>query len=169
MPDTQLSTQLIVSFWGAIAAGVMQVSVMALLAFRLPTFRWVASFVVSAIFGGGIGLILQYKGMHPHVAGVISAFLGALPAVLVPMLITNQVLKKAGVDFDDLNIMLSKVRCLDDDEDLEDEIIVAKVTSKEAIKVDVKQEPKPKKVVKKASSIKELVPNELIELSEPEA
>lgn len=130
------ATELIVSLWGAIAAGIMQICVILLLSFKLTKVQYVASFLISALFGGGIGIILQYKGTDPYLAGVISAFLGALPAVLVPMIITKQVLKKAGTSFDEINQMLGQIRKLDDpDQETAPEASMVPIPSKRDVDI----------------------------------
>lgn len=83
----------------ALLAGLMQVSVLILLAVRLKPLQIVAAYCVSMLLGGIVTTVLLVK-LHwdPFLAGSVGVASGIAPAIIVPFVLLHYGLKKLGVD-----------------------------------------------------------------------
>ena len=101
------------SLWIAITsglfAGVMQLSTIFVLGLKMARGQIVGSLFISVMFGFGVAQGAQtWFHLEPFFAGTIGALSGALPAVFVPMIVTNRILKQLGIqnkDLSDLNTL----------------------------------------------------------------
>ena len=83
----------------ALLAGLMQVSVLILLAVRLRPIQIVAAYFVSMLCGGIVTTVLLVKlQLDPFLAGSIGVASGIAPAIIVPFVLLHFGLKKLGVD-----------------------------------------------------------------------
>lgn len=111
MSKTVIVSTLTTATVAAVLAGVLQVSTVLVLALRMRPAQFVAAFLLSTIFGGGLTVVaLEQFHLPAFLAGVAGSFSGALPAVLIPLVVMRLALKRLGVDSADLTQLFDVVQ-----------------------------------------------------------
>ncbi|MFB9994067.1 hypothetical protein ACFFLM_19090 [Deinococcus oregonensis] len=112
MPDKQLISALL----AAGLAGIMQISVVLVLAMKMRPLQYLGAFLLSTITGGGLTVLLQEQAhWSPFLAGVFGAFSGALPAVIVPLIIMRVAFKRLGIESNDITQLFNVIRGMQTD------------------------------------------------------
>lgn len=115
MSKTVVVSTLAAGLFAAGLAGVLQISTVLVLALKMRPVQYVGAFLVSTIFGGGLTVIfLEQLHLNAFLAGVFGSFSGALPAVLVPLIVMRTALKRLGVTDADLSQLFNAVQEMQD-------------------------------------------------------
>jgi hypothetical protein len=116
MPEKQLIPALIPALLAAGLAGVMQISVVLVLAMKMRPLQYLGAFFLSTTTGGGLTVLLQEQAhWSPFLAGVFGAFSGALPAIIVPLIIMRLTFKRLGIEGTDLTQLFNVIRGMQTD------------------------------------------------------
>lgn len=111
MPEKTVIPALNAGLLAAGLAGVMQISVVLVLALKMRPVQYLGSFLLSTITGGLLTVLLQeYAHWSPFLAGVFGAFSGALPAVVLPLIIMRLAFKRLGITDADLTQVFDAVQ-----------------------------------------------------------
>lgn len=111
MPDKHIIPALNAGLLAAGLAGVMQISVVLVLALKMRPVQYLGSFLLSTITGGLLTVLLQeYAHWSPFLAGVFGAASGALPAVVLPLIIMRLAFKRLGITDSDLTQVFDAVQ-----------------------------------------------------------
>lgn len=98
------------AMFSGLLAGLLQVFTVLVLNLKLTPVRYVGFFGFSAIFGGCITVVSHVSWhLDLFLAGVAGTLSGAMPAVIVSLMLTKTVMKRLSMEAAELNALLPLV------------------------------------------------------------